>query len=143
MNTQGFYKKDGESIIFSNNTVQGPDYLLVKEDHLSYVFPIDGWIWAEDLTDAISQLSAIEDQKDFNPFLTPYGYYLATSPYDENEFTKLITLIQISIPKGILTNNSLVTIKDKDGISRNIKVDDFLDLMVEYGFYCYQIRNFS
>lgn len=48
-----FYKKDQEQVL-SAAYVDGPGYTLIDENHDEYVFPIDGWIWANTVDDAIT-----------------------------------------------------------------------------------------
>lgn len=43
-----FYKLDQDNNFHeAPNFVYAPDYTLLKDDHLTYEYPVDGWIWAE------------------------------------------------------------------------------------------------
>jgi hypothetical protein len=45
-NTSGFYKQNEEgSWIYAPNFVYGPDFELIAENHESYTYPVDGWVW--------------------------------------------------------------------------------------------------
>lgn len=47
-----FYKKEQEQILSALN-VEGPGYTLIEEDSALYTYPVDGWIYAENLDAAI------------------------------------------------------------------------------------------
>lgn len=42
----GFYKIDGDELLYGPNFVYGPTFTLVKENKDSYQYPVDGWVWA-------------------------------------------------------------------------------------------------
>ena len=44
---QGFYKNDNGQLLYGPNIVEGNGYVLVKENHDQYQYPIDGWYWFE------------------------------------------------------------------------------------------------
>jgi hypothetical protein len=52
MNTSGFYKKDGDSLLFAPNWVQSKDYTLVRSDKDKYTYPVDGWVWFDNAPEA-------------------------------------------------------------------------------------------
>lgn len=52
INIDGFYKYDGGNLLYSMNSVYNPNYILLREDHNSYTFPIDGWYWFNSEEDA-------------------------------------------------------------------------------------------
>ena len=85
METQGFYKKENNTIIFGQ-TVTTPNCVLIVEDKDKYTYPLDGWIWAEDIDDAMSKFS-IEGNQPPSFYVEPEGFYLGTSIIDEIEFT--------------------------------------------------------
>ena len=47
----GFYKLDGE-LLYGPNFVYGPTFSLLKEDHASYTYPVEGWYWFDSEADA-------------------------------------------------------------------------------------------
>jgi hypothetical protein len=88
----GFYKKDNNEILFSPDNINGPEYFLSAANKDDFVYPVDGWIWAENLDGAIN-LFAAQTEGYCAPFkVEPDGYYLASSRNDETEFNKLATL---------------------------------------------------
>lgn len=48
-----FYRKEQEQILSALN-VEGPGYTLIEEDSALYTYPVDGWIYAENLDAAIT-----------------------------------------------------------------------------------------
>ena len=46
-----FYKLDGE-LLEAPNFVLNAQYHLVKEDHATYTYPVDGWYWFDSIDDA-------------------------------------------------------------------------------------------
>lgn len=52
MNTSGFYKLDGETLLYSPTTVESASYFLNAEIHETYTYPIDGWYWFDSLLQA-------------------------------------------------------------------------------------------
>jgi hypothetical protein len=57
--TEGFYKKDGEELLYAPNIVEGNGFVLVKQDKDQYEYPIEGWKWFESEEEAIDKLSII------------------------------------------------------------------------------------
>lgn len=140
MNTQGFYKKDGEQIIFTNNTVQGPNYLLVISDKDEYDYPVDGWIYAASLDEAIAYFAA-NNSSQIQPFdVQPENYKLAANKNDELEFGKLITLLTLGLQQNRFLPTTEIMIWDHVKMSHTITVQRFLEIMVDYGLYCYSNR---
>lgn len=45
METQGFYKKENDNLIYAQNLVLNSEYQLFKELKDEYNYPIDGWYW--------------------------------------------------------------------------------------------------
>lgn len=141
MNTQGFYKKDGEQIIFTNNTVQGPNYLLVISDKDEYDYPVDGWIYAASLDEAIAYFAA-NNSSNIQPFdVQPENYKLAANKNDELEFGKLITLLTLGLQQNRFLPTTEIMIWDHVKMSHPITVQRFLEIMVDYGLYCYSKRS--
>jgi hypothetical protein len=140
MNTQGFYKKDETQILFAPNTVDGPNYLLVAENKDSYEYPIDGWIWAISLDAAVVYFASLNNQT-VEPFnVQPENYKLAVSKEDENEFSKLITLLNLAVQQNKILPSSEITIWDNLKQPQSITVERFLQVMVDYGMYLYSKR---
>lgn len=52
METQGFYKKENDNLIYSQNLVLNSEYQLFKELKDEYNYPIDGWYWFDSEDDA-------------------------------------------------------------------------------------------
>ena len=44
---EGFYKKDGEEILYAPNYVEGQGFTLIIDNKDTYDYPIDGWIYAD------------------------------------------------------------------------------------------------
>jgi hypothetical protein len=51
MDTIGFYKLDGP-LLYGHDAVYGPDFTLLRADHASYTYPVDGWRWFDSEADA-------------------------------------------------------------------------------------------
>lgn len=45
MNTEGFYKNNGDEILFAPNRVIAPLFSLTKETKDDFSYPQDGWYW--------------------------------------------------------------------------------------------------
>ena len=45
--TSGFYKLDGEVLLYAPNFVLNANYELRKETHTEHTYPVDGWYWFE------------------------------------------------------------------------------------------------
>lgn len=54
--TSGFYKLDGEELLFAPNFVYHPDFTLSRESKDLVNYPADGWKWFESKEDAESEL---------------------------------------------------------------------------------------
>lgn len=52
-----FYRKEQEQILSALN-VEGPGYTLIEEDSALYTYPVDGWIYAENLDAAIQYFAS-------------------------------------------------------------------------------------
>lgn len=141
MNTQGFYKKDNNEILFTPDHVSGLNYYLYAAEKDTYTYPIDGWVWADNIDDAITKFTNNNFHQPPSFGVVPEGYKLKTSIEDENEFNKLITLVQLGLQQGQLTTSTIIKIKDSDGIAHEVIVSRFLEIMIEYGFFCYNNRN--
>lgn len=53
MDSSGFYKKDGDIIFYAPNFVYAPTYTLLKQSKDQYLYPQDGWIWFDNIEQAI------------------------------------------------------------------------------------------
>lgn len=141
MNNAGFYKKDETEILFAPNIVNGPNYMLVLADKDSYEYPIDGWIYADSLDGAIAYF-ANSTNASINPFdVQPENYKLSANREDEAEFSKLITLLSLALQQNKMLPSTEITIWDHIKQPRTITVQRFLEIMVDYGLYCYSNRN--
>jgi hypothetical protein len=45
LDTSGFYKLDGDVLLFGPNFVLNANYELRREIHDQYTYPTDGWYW--------------------------------------------------------------------------------------------------
>lgn len=54
--TSGFYKLDGDELLFAPNFVYHPNFTLSRETKDSETYPKDGWKWFESKEDAESEL---------------------------------------------------------------------------------------
>lgn len=141
MDNTGFYKKDETQILFAPNIVEGQGYMLVATDKDSYEYPVDGWIWANSLDDAIAYFASNANSV-IEPFdVQPENYKLATNREDEAEFGKLITLITLSLNQNRMLPTTAITIWDYIKQPHTITVQRFLEIMVDYGLHCYNLRN--
>jgi hypothetical protein len=50
--TAGFYKLDGEDLLFGPNFVLNKDYELRRETHDQHQYPINGWTWFDNEEEA-------------------------------------------------------------------------------------------
>jgi hypothetical protein len=141
MNNAGFYKKDETQILFAPNIVEGPNYVLVEADKDSYNYPVDGWVWANSLDDAVLYF-ANNSNTTIEPFdLQPENYKLSANREDEAEFGKLITLLTLALQQQRMLPSTEITIWDYIRQPHAITVERFLEIMVDYGLYCYQQRS--
>jgi hypothetical protein len=56
----GFCKKQGERVIFAENSVLSKDYELYKENKDTYTYPVDGWIWFENIEDSFAFFDVVK-----------------------------------------------------------------------------------
>lgn len=47
----GFYKLDGD-LLYGPNFVYGPTFTLLKEEHTTHTYPVEGWYWFDSEADA-------------------------------------------------------------------------------------------
>jgi hypothetical protein len=52
MDTSGFYKQDGKSLLYAPNWIQSKDYTLIAKEKDTYTYPVDGWQWFNDAAEA-------------------------------------------------------------------------------------------
>jgi hypothetical protein len=141
MNNAGFYKKEETEILFAPHIVEGNGYMLAAADKDSYEYPVDGWVWANSLDDAIVYFASNTNSV-VEPFdVQPENYKLSTNKYDEAEFGKLITLITLALNQNRMLLTTDITIWDYIKQPHTITVQRFLEIMVDYGLHCYNIRN--
>ena len=48
----GFYKLDNSQLLFGPCDVYNANYTLIREEHQSHEYPVDGWYWFDTLEDA-------------------------------------------------------------------------------------------
>jgi len=75
-------------------------------------------------------------------YILPEDFYLSDENSDEIEFNKLLSLCTLAISQNILTENSLIKIKDLSGNIHEISIKRFFEIMVQYGLHCYTNRNY-
>lgn len=49
---EGFYKLDGESLLYAPTFVCAPGYELRAEMKDNYTYPVDGWKWFNSVSEA-------------------------------------------------------------------------------------------
>lgn len=141
MNNAGFYKKDETQILFAPNIVESTGYMLVATDKDSYQYPVDGWIWANSLDEAITYF-ANNTSNIIEPFdIQPENYKLSANREDEGEFNKLITLLTLALQQNRMLLSTEITVWDHIKQPHVITVQRFLEIMVDYGLHCYSHRN--
>lgn len=140
MSNPGFYKKTDTEIIYAANSVEGPSYVLNVTNKDSYDYPVDGWIWAQSEEDAISYFeNAIPNAPLFD--VQPENYKLTAGKNDEAEFIKLVTLSTLALAQNRFLPTTELTIWDHTKYPRVVTIERFLEIMVDYGMYCYSLRN--
>jgi len=50
--TSGFYKLDGDRLLFGQNFVLNANYELRREAKAQHDYPVDGWFWFDSETEA-------------------------------------------------------------------------------------------
>jgi hypothetical protein len=138
--TQGFYKHDGNQFLYAPNFVEGSDFVLLASQKDNYQYPVSGWLWAESEPQAASLMGGYSEVDLPNYHVSPEDFYLKTNKSDETEFTKLITLIQLSLNAGAVTLSSVIKIKDSNSSWQEVTVNRFFQIMIGYGFFCYNLR---
>jgi hypothetical protein len=141
MNNAGFYKKDETQILFAPNIVEGQGYVLLIDEKDSYSYPVDGWIYADSLDAAIAYFAS-NNNNQIAPFdVQPENIKLAANKEDEAEFGKLIVLINLSLQQNKIAPSTPITIWDYLKQPHSVTVSRFLEIMADYGMYCYMQRN--
>lgn len=141
MNNSGFYKKDETQILFAPNIVEGQGYLLLIDHKDDYSYPVDGWIYADSLDDAIAYFAS-NNVGQIAPFhVQPENIKLSANKEAEAEFAKLITLVNLSLQQNKLQPSNQITIWDYIKQPHQTTAQRFLEIMADYGMYCYMQRN--
>lgn len=112
----------------------------IAED--DYVLANDGTQMLE--SDALEQGYAWKPQEsDYaGTFLVqPENFRLATSKEDEAEFGKLIVLINLSLQQNKIASSTPITVWDYIKQPHSVTVSRFLEIMADYGMYCYMQRS--
>lgn len=52
IDTSGFYKRDGEQLLYGPNFVLNADYELRRETREQNALPVDGWQWFDTAAEA-------------------------------------------------------------------------------------------
>jgi hypothetical protein len=50
--TSGFYKLDGDQLLFGPNGVMGPTYDLERSSKDTHTYPVEGWYWFDSEAEA-------------------------------------------------------------------------------------------
>lgn len=146
---KGFYKYNNSQLIYAPHFVETIGMVLVADNKDNYAYPVNGWIWAESENQAKEYFQQIATDYEINnfpsdyipPFLVqPEGFYLKTTKYDENEFSKLVSLTKLMIEMGQASLTTPIYISDSQSIKRQITIGRFYQIMIQYGMYCYQSR---
>lgn len=136
MNNLGFYKKDGTQILYAPNIVEGPNYMMTLADKDNYTYPIDGWIYAVSLDDAINVFAGLQNGAGENLYeVLPEGFFLRTDDVSRNAFSQMTTLIQEAMSLGFIDNDTPQTIADSQNRKQNLTTLRFRQIMVGYGMY--------
>lgn len=142
MQTQGFYKKDGTQILFALNSIDGPNYSLNINNKDSYTYPVEGWVYADNLDAAINIFSGLQNGSADNLFkVVPENFSLSTDSVSRNAFTQMLSLIKEALDLGMITNDTTQTIKDADGSLQILTTLRFRQIMVAYGMYYKSLWN--
>ena len=75
IDTSGFYKRDGEQLLYGPNFVLNADYELRRETREQNALPVDGWQWFDTAAEAYAAhgLSMPESESDNNVQNTGLG----------------------------------------------------------------------
>lgn len=112
----------------------------IAED--SYILPSDGSQMLE--SDAIKQGYEwdVQEENNSNTFLIqPENIRLATGRDDEAEFSKLTLLLNLNLQQGKVLNTTPIIIWDYNKQPHTITVSRFLEIIADYGMYCYMNRS--
>jgi len=60
VSTAGFYKAEGDGLLYGPHYVLNMDYELRAETHDQHTYPVDGWAWFESESDARAALLPAE-----------------------------------------------------------------------------------
>ena len=140
MNNAGFYKKDETQILYAPNIVEGQGYTLLIDQKDSYSYPVDGWIYAGSLDAAIAYFASNNNNQIALLDVQPENFKLAANKEDEAEFGKLIVLINLSLQQNKIAPSTPITIWDYLKQPHSVTVSRFLEIMADYGMYCYMNR---
>lgn len=72
----------------------------------------------------------------------PEDFYLKCGLEDESEFNKLLSLCQLNVQLNRLTIDTPIKIRDAVSDTQVVTVQRFLEIMADYGFFCYSLRNY-
>lgn len=61
MDTSGFYKLDGEVLLYGPNFVLHADFELRRENRDTFTYPVDGWRWFDSEAEARAFFDLPED----------------------------------------------------------------------------------
>lgn len=119
------------------------DYIVnvsIAED--DYILANDGTQMIE--SDAIAQGYVWKTQEPDNTgtfLVQPEDFRLSTNKEDEAEFAKLIILINLSLQQNKIAPNTPIIIWDHLKQAYSVTAQRFLEIMTDYGMYCYMQRN--
>lgn len=68
-------------------------------------------------------------------YVQPEEFYLAMGDNDRAMFSQMLSLVKEALELGLITNDTIQTIADKDGQKHQLTTLRFRQIMVAYGFY--------
>ena len=128
-----YYKREENGNIQTASEIFGPGWKLdqttIGESH-------DGWIAFETDEEAYTYFAQDLNNSEFPPYETSTGIKLATQEQDQTAFTRMLALIDLTQ----MDPSEMVIIKDAAGEQHGVTVEQFKDLMKEYGAHCYSLH---
>lgn len=71
--SNGFYKFNGKELLYAENFVYAPSFVLSREKKDEYIYPIDGWKWFDFIEEAEKE----------------YGIYTIDNLYEQYKLSEL------------------------------------------------------
>ena len=104
IDTSGFYKRDGEQLLYGPNFVLNADYELRRETREQNALPVDGWQWFDTAAEAYAAhgLSMPESEADNNVQNTGLGSAVLPRAHDAgmavsyDDIVRLFSAVDVS-----------------------------------------------